>query len=73
MKIEVYGMEGCHFCTMAVQLAESMMKDVTYIDASQDLQQFNKLFPNSRTVPQILVDGEWVGGYSDFEEVMESF
>jgi glutaredoxin len=35
--------------------------------------EFSRLFPSAKTVPQILVNGEWVGGYSDFEEVMEHF
>jgi glutaredoxin len=33
--------------------------------------EFSRLFPGAKTVPQILVNEEWVGGYSDFEEVME--
>ena len=42
----------------------------------KDILKLVSMFKKSngaKTVPQILVNGEWVGGYSDFEEVMESF
>ena len=73
MQVEIYGMDGCGFCKKAVELAEELCLDYTYIDANTAMIEFSRLFPNAKTVPQILVDGEWVGGYSDFEEVMEHF
>lgn len=72
MLIKIYGTEGCHFCKMAVELAKSMMKDYEYIDAAEDMNEFSKLFPSARTVPQITVDGEHIGGYSDLVKVLEN-
>ena len=71
MQVEIYGMDGCGFCEKAVDLAEELCLDYTYIDANKAMIEFSRLFPGAKTVPQIVVDGEWVGGYSDFEEVME--
>ena len=73
MQVEIYGMDGCGFCEKAVDLAEELCLDYTYIDANIAMIEFSRLFPSAKTVPQILVNGEWVGGYSDFEEVMEHF
>ncbi|REK62022.1 MAG: glutaredoxin [Bacteroidetes bacterium] len=73
MQVEIYGMDGCGFCEKAVDLAEELCLDYTYIDANKSMIEFSRLFPSAKTVPQILVNGEWVGGYSDFEEVMEHF
>ncbi len=73
MNVEIYGTDGCGFCVKAVDLAEELCLDYTYIDANTAMIEFSRLFPGAKTVPQILVDGEWVGGYSDFEEVMEHF
>lgn len=70
--IKIYGTEGCHFCKMAVELANSMEKEYEYIDAAEDMTEFSKLFPSARTVPQILVDGEHIGGYSDLVKVLEN-
>ena len=71
MQVEIYGMDGCGFCEKAVDLAEELCLDYTYIDANKAMIEFSRLFPGAKTVPQILVNEEWVGGYSDFEEVME--
>ena len=73
MNVEIYGADGCSFCEKAVELAEELCLDYTYIDSNTATIEFSRLFPGAKTVPQILVNGEWVGGYSDFEEVMESF
>ena len=73
MNIEIYGSDGCGFCEKAVELAEELCLDYTYIDSNRSIQEFSRLFPGAKTVPQIRVNGEWVGVYSDFEEVMESF
>jgi len=73
MEVEIYGTDGCGFCEKAVDLAVELDLDYTYINANEASIEFSRLFPGAKTVPQILIDGEWVGGYSDFEEVMESF
>jgi glutaredoxin len=35
------------------------------------MEEFVTLFPSAKTFPQIVVDGIHVGGYADFQEVME--
>ena len=73
VNVTIYGSDGCGFCEKAVDLAEELCLDYTYVDANDAMIEFSRLFPGAKTVPQILVDEEWIGGYSDFEEVMESF
>lgn len=68
--VDIYGMEGCGFCNAAISLAEELELDYTY---HEDTPEFSTLFPQARTVPQIMIDGTWIGGYRDFEEVMESY
>jgi glutaredoxin len=70
--IKIYGTEGCHFCKMAVDLAESMEKEYEYIDAAENMNEFSNLFPSARTVPQILVNDEHIGGYGDLVKVLET-
>jgi glutaredoxin len=71
-KITVWGTEDCRFCHMAEDLARSKGFEVESIEASQDMFKFSKLFPNVKTVPQILIGDTWIGGYSDLKEVLES-
>jgi len=72
MKVKIYGTEDCRFCVAAKTLAEKLELDFEYIDAASDMQGFSKLFPSARTVPQIMIDDTHIGGYRDFEEVMET-
>ena len=71
-KITVWGTEDCRFCHLAVDLAKSKGFEVESIEASQDMLKFSKLFPNVKTVPQILIGDTWIGGYSDLAQVLES-
>ena len=53
MNVEIYGADGCGFCDKAVDLAEELCLDYTYIDANQATIEFSRLFPGAKTVPQI--------------------
>ncbi|MDY6797329.1 MAG: GrxA family glutaredoxin [Pseudomonadota bacterium] len=69
-QVTIYGRSSCGFCNMARQLCEIRNYDYRYIDmveegiAKEDLaRQFG--FP-VRTVPQIFVGDEYIGGFDDF-------
>ena len=57
MNVTIYGSDGCGFCEKAVDLAEELCLDYTYIDANTAMIEFSRLFPGAKTVPQILVNG----------------
>lgn len=72
--ILIYGKSGCPHCVEAKALAESKGLQYTYTSIGQDmmLEDFKELFPNARTVPQIIVDGVNIGGYAEFREWVNS-
>ena len=35
-------------------------------------EEFTEKFPNARTFPQIIVDGELVGGYQEFNQYVQT-
>lgn len=72
MKVEIYGAESCNFCKLAVDVAKKYDLDYEYFDASIDIAKFSNLFPGAGSVPQVLINNEWVGGYKDFLEVVEA-
>jgi len=72
MHVKIYGAEGCGFCNAAISLALDKELDYEYIDCTYDMIEFEQNFPGARSVPQIMVDGTWVGGYRDFAEVVEN-
>ena len=65
--IVIYGQPGCSFCTKAVELCRSRKALYEYKDISSDVNRttFKQLFPGAKTVPQIIMDGFHIGGYSD--------
>tara|TARA_B110000305_G_scaffold133058_1_gene148565 strand:- start:10760 stop:10993 length:234 start_codon:yes stop_codon:yes gene_type:complete len=73
MLVEIYGMENCIYCDDAVDLAAENQLPILYRELYKEFQmeEFVTLFPSAKTFPQIVVDGIHVGGYADFQEVME--
>jgi len=68
--IEIYGKTPCPFCDMAKNLCEKEGLEYTYkhygIDFSRD--EMLETFPGARTFPQIIVDGNKIGGYTELKE-----
>ena len=73
MIVEIYGMEGCSFCDKAVELAEVYSLPYFYkqLDKDYQIEEYMLKFKGASTFPQIMINGIPIGGYSDFEEVME--
>ena len=75
MLYEIYGTQNCTFCHKAQQLLTEHDKTYTFIDVAQDPIQtsafFNK-FPGVKTVPQIVLDDEHIGGYVELEKSLTS-
>lgn len=69
MKVVIYGKPNCPFCVRAKDLCEAKGIDHEYIDfiaagmSKQDLEAI--VGKPVSTVPQILVDGVAIGGYTD--------
>lgn len=70
-KVEIYSKEWCPYCAKAKSLLQS--KDVEYmeIDVTNDEQQEAEMIERSqrRTVPQIFIDNESIGGYDDLAQL----
>ena len=73
MQIKIYGTESCNFCYKARELAANHGLEFEYYDIGRGskLVEFGNLFPQAKTVPQITVNGAWVGGYEAFKKFLE--
>lgn len=80
MYYTVYGKQDCNYCKKALQLLQSEMLEFGYYDILAD-QQVYKLMQDAvekatgrfaETVPQIFVDGEYVGGYTELAASFEA-
>ena len=72
-KAIIWSNVGCHFCEMAKNLLKQ--KGIEYEERNLakewKIQQLLEVVPNARTVPQIFVDDEYVGGYQDLVEYLQ--
>ena len=63
--IEIYSTQQCPYCLLARALLNAKGLDYEEIDVSVDQQIMQYMIERSgqRTVPQIFIDGEPVGGF----------
>ena len=76
MKIEIFGKTQCPFCDKAKFAAQSFIQETphTYeykqLGTDFDMKFVAENFPTARTFPQIRIDGENIGGYTEFEGII---
>ena len=70
MKAIVWSKPSCPYCIMAKKLLEkkgyAIEERVVGFGFTKD--QLLEAVPNARTVPQIFLDDEYVGGYDNLQE-----
>lgn len=69
-QIIVYSKPFCPFCVKAKELLSQQNNLYTEMVIGEDIsrEEFITLFPNVKTVPFIIIDGEHVGGYDRLVE-----
>ena len=65
----IYTKENCPFCIKAKELVTKYVEIVVGKDITRE--EFLGLFPTAKTVPQIIIDGTHVGGYTDLVEYLK--
>lgn len=66
MKAKIYSRDNCIFCTKAIDLLEQANIKYDEFKIGRDLtrEEFFELMPEgTKTVPQIFLDGNHIGGY----------
>jgi glutaredoxin-related protein len=67
VKVVIWSKNGCTYCEKAKALLKS--KEIAYeernINTSWTKEQLLEAVPNARTVPQIFIDDELIGGFDD--------
>ena len=75
--ITIYGKPGCGFCEAAKGLCTQIGADYEYIDVttSDELLERHKARQDQYqhyTVPLILADGEFIGGFSELQQAYQA-
>ena len=73
MKVEIYSKPQCPYCVQAKALAEREGHELTYkmLDEDFDRETLMETFPGARTFPQIIVDGDKIGGFTEFKALVD--
>ena len=73
MKIEIYSKTNCVYCDKAVHIAQQIIQETSehsydkyMLDEDFTREELLEKFPHARTFPQIVIDGENIGGYRNF-------
>ena len=69
--IEVYSTPNCPYCVRAKALLQSKNLTFKEIDVSDDVENLQKMMKLSglRTVPQIFINDESIGGYDELAQL----
>jgi len=64
--VVIYSTPNCSYCTMAKDLATQRDCNVEYKVFGKDYEkeELFETFPGARTFPQIIFNGEKIGGYT---------
>lgn len=71
--ITIYGKPSCGFCTQAKNFAKDRMLEFEYKDVQNAafLDELKEKKPDVKSVPQIWINGDYVGGFNEFTKYVE--
>lgn len=76
--IKIYGTSNCGYCVKAKQLCRELKLGFVYVPIDQQQsfpeywEEFQELFPEAKTVPQIMWDDKYIGGYNELVTEIEN-
>lgn len=73
MKAVVWSKDACPFCVQAKALLESQGIDFEERNVSRDWtkEQLLEAVPNARTLPQIFLDQQYIGGFTELRKHLQ--
>ena len=72
-KYTIYSKPSCGYCLQAKDLLtmEQLPFDYLTLGTHYSLQEFMEMFPDARSFPMIVKDGECIGGYNNLVEYLK--
>jgi len=73
MTVIVWTKENCSFCERAKILLDNynIAYELRQLGEGWTKEQLLEVVPNARTVPQIIINGDIIGGYDDLSTYLE--
>ena len=73
MEAIIYGTNKCTWCYKVAKRLQDAGIDITKVDVSEpeNLAEMNKIVGDgAKTVPQVVIDGKHIGGYTETERYL---
>ena len=71
MKHTVWSRDNCVWCDKAKMLLDDFGFEYEVKDVYEHKDEFKQLFPEAKTVPQVIFNREHVGGYDGLHKAFE--
>ena len=71
MDVEIYSKSNCIFCDKAKMRLQKYNPKIQMLNKDYNREDFFKKFPNARTFPQIIINGNNIGGYAELKKWLE--
>ncbi|MDH5352875.1 MAG: glutathione S-transferase N-terminal domain-containing protein [Gammaproteobacteria bacterium] len=71
-RVTIYSAANCAFCTKAKTMLDKWNIAYTEVAIDHDneaMREFSRVTRGARTVPQILIDGNLIGGFTELTEL----
>ena len=74
MSVVVYSKDNCGYCTAAIAMLDKMniSHQVKKLGVDFDREQLLEIAPQARTFPQIVINGQVIGGYQEMAKYIEN-
>jgi len=73
--VVIFGINTCLHCLKCKQLCQALEIEYEYLDLSEPdvSEMFRSLFPEESQVPQVLWEGEHIGGYPELKSKIDDY
>ena len=67
MNIIIYSKDNCSNCLKIKNILNKYNPKIISLDKDISREEFINIFPNTKTLPQVVIDSKHIGGYKDVE------
>jgi glutaredoxin 3 len=71
MNIQIYSKSNCIFCDKAKITLQKYDPEIKMLEKDYTMDDFFKKFPSAKTFPQIIINSEHIGGYTELKKWLE--
>ena len=68
MEVIIYSKDNCSNCLKVKKKLKKYNPTILLLGKDITREEFFKKFPNSKIMPQVVIDNKHIGGYNDLEK-----